>query len=112
MQTKYPTNGAPVTYTKKSGGWVDQNGNPVDAHTALVIDNNIRHGLNADGTPKVTATGNDGIPAKAGTYIYSDPKDAQIAAWARQAGWSEDLIPTVIGIAQAESSRSNTATHL
>jgi cell wall-associated NlpC family hydrolase len=109
MLGKY--HGQPITYTKLSGRWVDQAGNPVDAHQARVIDNNLRHGLNADGTPKISLTGNDGIPARAGSYIFSDPKDAQIAAWARQAGWAETDIPMVIRIAQAESSRSLTATN-
>ncbi len=109
MLNKYPVQG--ITYHKVSGGWVDQNGQPVDAHTARVINNNLRHGLNADGSPKITNTGNDGNPAVAGQYIFSNPVDAQIASWARRAGWAEKDIPMVIRIAMAESSRSPTATH-
>ena len=109
MLTKYPV--ASTTYTPSTGGWTDANGNPISAHQAAVINNNINHGLNGDGTPKITNTGNDNIPAQKGQYVYQSPLDAQIAAWARQAGWAENLIPTVIGIAQAESSRNNNATH-
>lgn len=109
MLTKYPV--AKTTYTNFGGGWIGADGKPVDAHTAAVINNNLLHGLNADGTPKITQYGNDGMPVQKGQLIFSDPKDAQIAAWARQAGWAESDIPMVIRIAQAESSRSLTATN-
>jgi cell wall-associated NlpC family hydrolase len=56
------------------------------------------------------AAGRSGYTQTAGATVtgnvgqYSNPQYNQIATWARQAGWSEQDIPTVIGIAMAESS--------
>lgn len=44
-----------------------------------------------------------GQQLSAGQYQFADAQDAQVAAWARQAGWAESDLPMLMGIYRGES---------
>lgn len=77
-------------------------------HFLALQENYVKHGLNRDGTP--IQQSQPGM-VQAGQYNFQDPKDQQIAQWARQAGWPDADLPVLIGVSQAESSRRTDVTN-
>lgn len=60
-------------------------------------------GTNTQQSGGTQQVGSSQIQLNAGQYQFANAQDNQIAAWARQAGWSEANIPMVVAISHAES---------
>lgn len=60
-------------------------------------------------TVTYSPNGNSSAGIQAGQYDFGNETDNNIARWARQAGWAEEQLPTLVAVARDESGGSPTA---